>query len=149
MHRDFPGLGAEHESLHPDEIADVEQLLEDSVVKLLVLARTDFVAVDVDLDSAIGVLQLHERGFAHDAATHHTAGNHYLGRLPERIPVRVGLRVTEIGLDFVSMGIDRELRCGIWVNPHGTHLVERPTAYNLLLAQFENIHRIYSFNINI
>ena len=47
---ELAGLGDEGESLDADDVTDVKELLPDSVVHCLVLARADFVPLDVDLD---------------------------------------------------------------------------------------------------
>ena len=99
MDADFARLGAEHRSAHADEVADVEQLLEDNIIiSPLYGPRGGFITLltglggncsplgggggglqvvsgDVDLNAALGVLKLHERCLAHHAAAHHTAGD--------------------------------------------------------------------------
>ena len=65
----------EGESLHADEVADVEQFLENRVVERRIAFGADVVAADVDLNAARVVLQLEERGAAHDAARHDAAGD--------------------------------------------------------------------------
>ena len=79
MQRQFPGAGAEREALHPHEVAQVQQLLEDLVVEGLVLAGADLVAGDVDLLVAGVVAQHGEAGLAHDAHAHEAAGHHHVG----------------------------------------------------------------------
>ena len=78
VYGELAGLGDEGVALDAHEVADVEELLEDGVVHGLVLAGADLVALDIDLNPAFGVLQLDERGGAHDAAAHHPAGYGYL-----------------------------------------------------------------------
>ena len=52
MYADFTCLSAENESLHTDEVAQVEQFLEDSVVEVLVFIGADVVASDIYLDAS-------------------------------------------------------------------------------------------------
>ena len=52
MYADFTCLSAENESLHTDEVAQVEQFLEDSVVEVLVFIWADVVACDIYLDAS-------------------------------------------------------------------------------------------------
>ena len=73
VYRDFAHLRAEGEALHADEVADVQQAFEHSVVHRLVLLGADLVALDIQLDAAFRVLQFAERSGAHDAAAHDTA----------------------------------------------------------------------------
>ena len=54
------GLGDEGEALDADDVADVKEFLPDGVVHRLVLSRTDFVALDVNLDAAGLILELAE-----------------------------------------------------------------------------------------
>ena len=72
---DLAGLCLEDETAYADDVANVEQLLEDHVVKVLVVLGADVVTGDVDLYAALAVLQLHEARLAHDAAAHHASGD--------------------------------------------------------------------------
>ena len=71
--RQLARIGAEGEAFDADDVADVEQLLEDRIVERRISFGADVVAADVDLDAARVVLQLEERGAAHDTARHDTA----------------------------------------------------------------------------
>jgi hypothetical protein len=62
---------------HADEVAEVQQFLEDLVVHRLVLAGGDLVAVDVDLLVAGGIAQHGEAGLAHHTHAHQAAGEHH------------------------------------------------------------------------
>ena len=55
--RGLSDLRCERLAFHADEISPVEQLFEHVVVQGLVLAWTQFVAVEVDLQRAFAVLQ--------------------------------------------------------------------------------------------
>ena len=79
VERQFPGAGAEREAPQSDEVAQVQQLLEDLVVERLVLAGADLVAGDVDLLIPGVVAQHGEAGLAHDAHAHQAAGHHHVG----------------------------------------------------------------------
>ena len=76
MHADLTHLGAEHKALNADKVADVQQFLEHGVVHLLFGRCRLFafgyrglyiIAADIDLNTSFRVLQLDERGFAHDS----------------------------------------------------------------------------------
>ena len=76
MHTDFAHLGAEHKALNADKVADVQQFLEHGVVHLLFGRCRLFafgyrclyiITADIDLNTSFRVLQLDERGFAHDS----------------------------------------------------------------------------------
>ena len=73
LHRGLADLCLEGFSFDADEVAAVEELFEDVVVHGLVLARAQFVAVQVDLQRAFVVLQFRERGLAHDSSGHEAA----------------------------------------------------------------------------
>ena len=60
MNRFFAGFGYEGEALDTDEIAYVEQFLEDGIVECRVIGRTDVVATYVDLYPAGVVLDFEE-----------------------------------------------------------------------------------------
>ena len=86
--RKFPGvdgelacLGDEGISLDSYDVADVEELLEDSVVHCLVLARTNLVTFHIHLNPACLVLQFDERRRAHNPAGHYSSGNADIGKI--------------------------------------------------------------------
>ena len=147
MDRDFAGLGAEYITFHTYEVADVEKLLEHSVVHLLVLAGAKLVAVEVDLDAAVGVLQLHKGGFAHNAATHNAACHGDFAGRSEGIAIGIKLRVGEVGTDFVGVSVYGVFGSRIGVDTHSAELLERAAAYDFLFAEFENIHRMEIISI--
>ena len=66
---DLAGLGLEDKALDADDVADVH------LFKSLVGILTDLVAGNIDLDAAVSVLDIAERGLAHDALEHHAAGD--------------------------------------------------------------------------
>ena len=92
MYGDFAHLRAEDEALDTDEVAYIEQFLEDEVVHLLLnggglLAFGHgclyVIATDIDLDTPFRVLQLDERRLAHDTAGHESSGDtHGRTRVP-------------------------------------------------------------------
>ena len=86
---DLAGLRGEHETLHADDVADV-QFLEHAVVHRLVLAGTDLVAFGIDLDFAHGILEHVEGDGTHNALTHNTSGDADL--LEEAVVFRVFLQ---------------------------------------------------------
>ena len=46
-------LCAEYETLYTDEVTDIEEFLENSIIKVLVLVWTNLVAGDINLDSSL------------------------------------------------------------------------------------------------
>ena len=69
-------LGAEHITLHTDEVAKVQQLLEHGVVHGGILGiGAEGIACYIHLYATLAVHQFHETGLAHNAAAHHTAGH--------------------------------------------------------------------------
>lgn len=52
VNRNLASLCTENETLYADEVTDVEELLEYSIIKVLVLVWTNLVAGDIDLDSS-------------------------------------------------------------------------------------------------
>ena len=75
VNADFARLRAEHVAFHADEVAQVEQLLKYFIIKILVLARTDGVALYVYLNATLRVLQFGKAGLAHDTLAHDTSGD--------------------------------------------------------------------------
>ena len=53
VNRNLASLCTENETLYADEVTDVEELLEYSIIKVLVLVWTNLVAGDIDLDSSL------------------------------------------------------------------------------------------------
>ena len=60
MNGKLAGLGDECEAFDSHNVAYVKKFLEDGVVHCLVLSRADFIPVDIDLDSAVCILESHE-----------------------------------------------------------------------------------------
>ena len=56
MNRDFSHLCLKHFTLHSDEVTNIEQLLEDLIIKFFILTRTDVVTSDINLDSTLAIL---------------------------------------------------------------------------------------------
>ena len=139
QHRDFAsvyrhlaGLRAEHKALHAHEVAEVEELFHHAVVERLVLFGADIVAGDVDLNAAARVEQLEERGLAHHAATHHTAGDaHLAGRV-----------VLKVGNNFVAERVGGVFGRGVGINAQRAKFRKGVAACNLLFAEFEDIHTV-------
>ena len=124
MNRDLARLRLENIAFHTYEVADVEKLLEYLIIEVLVLARANIVAGDVNLNSALAVLELHEAGLAHHAAAHDAPCDGDIALLI----------LLESGYDVLRIGIHRELGCGIRVNAHVAQLLKTLSAYNLLFA---------------
>ena len=133
VYRDLAGLRAEHEALHANEVAEVEELFHHAVVERLVLFGADVVAGDVDLNAAARVEQFEERSLAHDAASHHTAGDaHLAGRVV----------VLKVGNDFVAEGVGGIFGRGVGINAQRAKFRKGVAACNLLFAEFEDIHAV-------
>ena len=127
----FSRLCAEDESLHADEVSQVEQFLEHRIIERLVLARTNVVAGDVDLNAALGVEQLGKAGLAHHAAAHHAAG--YADLAGRDV---VGKRC----LDVLGISVDGIFCCGIGIDAHPAEFFEGSPAIDFLLAEFKYVH---------
>ncbi len=125
-------LSAEHEAAYAYEVSDVEELLEDYVVLVFVLAGAEVVAADVDLYPSESVLQLHERSLAHDASAHDASGD---GNLAFRLKV-----VGESLFYFVGVPRHGEFRGGIRVDAAFAQGFEAAAAHCLLFAEFLNSH---------
>ena len=113
-------LGDKHIARHANDVADVEQAFEDSVVEGLVLTGAYLVALDIELDTAVGVLQLDKRGGAHDAAAHDAAGDRDV--LEERVVL--GELLQNVG----AFAVDLIEGCGIGIDTQVLKLVERISA---------------------
>ena len=77
MNTDFSSLCAEYVSFYTDEITQVKQLLENNVVKVLVLVGADGITLYVYLNTTLRVLQLGKGSLTHDALAHDAACNTY------------------------------------------------------------------------
>lgn len=131
MDGDLSHLGAEYKSLDTDKVAYVEEFLEDYVIHVLVFARAKVVAAYVDLDTAVGILKLHEGGFAHDATAHDTAGDVHFTCL--------GV-VLEVFFDFLAVSGHWILCCRIGFNTSVAERLHAVAPYDFLFAQFLVCH---------
>ncbi len=131
MNRDFAGLCAEHVAFDAYKVTDVKQFLEHHIVEVFVFARTDFVAVHIDLDAAFGVLKFKKRGFAHDAAAHDSACYGHIA---------AGGFVCKSFFNFVGVAADRKFGCREGVYATATHFVKTASTYDLLFTEFKDIH---------
>ena len=129
VYRQLAGVGEEREALDAHEVADVQQFLEDRVVERRIAFGTDVVAADVDLYAARVVLQLEERGAAHDAARHDAAGDAHLLKV-----LLVGVVV--VG-DFTRRGRHLVTGGGVGLDAQFTERRERLSAKLFLFAEFE------------
>ena len=78
MNADLTGLGRENESLHADDIADIQ--LFERVIGFF----SQVISGGVDLDLAVSVLDIAEGCLAHLAFEHHTSGYGYISALQFR-----------------------------------------------------------------
>ena len=115
MNTDLARLSTEHKALHANEIADIEQFLEDDIIEVFILVGTQVVASDVYLNTALRVLQLSKGGLSHHSAAHHTAGNGHLARL---------VFVAEIVTYVCGKCISGIFGCGIGVDTHISQLLQ-------------------------
>ena len=129
VYGEFAGVGAEGKPFHADEVADVEQLLEDRVVERRVPFGADVVAADVDLDASRVVLQLEERGAAHDAARHDAARDADLLEVLRVVVVTLG--------DFARRGRYVVACGGVGFDAQVAQGVERLSAKLFLFAEFD------------
>ena len=53
VNRNLASLCTENETLYADEVTDIEEFLENSIIKVLVLVWTNLVAGDINLDSSL------------------------------------------------------------------------------------------------
>ena len=131
VHAQLAGLGDERKALDAYDVADVQKLFPDGVVHRLVFQGADFIALDINLDASALVLQLAERGGAHNAPAHQTASDADFLEV-----VFLGAVASE---DFGCSGVDRVFCSGIWLNAQFSELRQRFAANLLLFAKF-NIH---------
>jgi len=100
MDRDLAHLRHKYEPGHADDVAEVEEFLENRVVQGFILTGADVVAFHIELDPAGLVLEFHEGGGAHDPAAHDPAGDGSL--LVERVISRI------VGPDLRRRNVHRE-----------------------------------------
>ena len=125
MHRNLTGLGAECKSSHTDEIAYVHQFLEHLIIHVLVVARTNVVAGDINLYAAFGVLKFGKTGFAHYPTAHQPAGYAYLTRL---VPV------IELILYVNGKSVCGIFCCGIRIDAHLAQFLKALASANFLFT---------------
>ncbi len=156
MHAYLPRLCAEHIALHTDEVTKVQALLEDHVVQVLVLTGTNGVALHIQLYAPLAVLQFGKAGLAHDTLAHdasrdaHVAAVRGCGGNVGTLAILIGLgrlidRKVHKGLAYLcAPGIHRVLCSGIGVNAQVAQLLQVVSPDNLLVAQFQYVHRTLS-----
>src|SRR3712207_2086789 len=88
--------------------SDVEQLLENLIVEVFILARTNVIARNIDLNSAFAILKFRKAGLSHHTSAHHTAGNYHLGLL----------LLAEEFFYIGRISIGWKLGGGVGINPH-------------------------------
>ena len=126
------GLRDEGVTLDADDVADVEESLEDGVVEGLVFAGADLVALDVDLDAAAVILQFDEGGGAHNAPAHHAAGN-------DDILEVLFFRIIA-SFDLRRRGVDGEFCGGVGVDAQFRKFLQRGAAIQFLFVEISDFH---------
>ena len=81
MNSGFSCFRGKHVSLHPNEIAKIEQLFENNVIKRFILIWADFIAIQIQLNPTGCVLQFGKRCLAHDALAHQPPRDAHIGEL--------------------------------------------------------------------
>ena len=126
-------LRTENEAFYTDEIADIEQFLENDVVHLLLHGGRlltlgngclNIVTGDIDLNTALGVLNLDERGLAHDALGHQSSCNPHFFAVPL------------IKMRFDVRGVPGYFILGsrVGINPHVSHRLQALPPYLFLFT---------------
>ena len=97
MHGYLTHLRAEYETFNADEIAYIEQFLENDVVHLLLYGRRLFafgyrclyvISRYIHLNTSFGVLDFDERGLTHDTLAHQTTGDtNFVTRVPDTFTI--------------------------------------------------------------
>ena len=128
MNRGLAHLGDKDVTGHTDNVADVEQTFKNGVVEGLVLTGANLVALNIQLDTPVGVLQLYKRRGTHDAAAHDAAS--YADVLKQRVVLRIFLEnLARLGVHLVQGG-------GIGINAQILQFVQRIPADLFLFGQF-------------
>ena len=158
MDANLARLCAEHIALDADEVAQVEELLEDGVVEGGVLAICESVTSDVDLDASFRVLQFCKSCFAHDALRHDAAGyadvSAVLGcrSLADVISFLVLAddgQVNKVFLYLRAESVCGVLCSGIRVDAQVAQLLQVISADNLLFAQFKYVQCVHLLHYNL
>ena len=126
MYRGLAHLGHKDVACHTDDVANIEQALEDGVVEGLVLVGAYLVALYVKLYAAVAVLQLDKRSGTHDASAHDAAGNAYL--LVQCVVLRISLQ------DFGAGAVHLIQGGGVGIDAQLLQLGQRIAAYLFLLS---------------
>ena len=159
MYTDFAGLCAEDVAADTYKVAQVEQFLEHDVVEVLVLARTNFVALDIYLYPSARILYFGKSSLSHNASAHKASGDGYIAAVfgvcshPQGLSLLVGhglavfigleREVGKLFADVIAPGVDGEFCCRVRFNAAFAELCERCPAGNLLFAEFKINHLSY------
>ena len=163
MHTDLAGLCTEDVTADTDKVAQVEQFLEHHVVEVLVLAGTNFIALDIYLYSSARVLYFGKGSLSHNAAAHKSSGDGHVATVfgrcshPQGLSLFVGHGLSvfiglerEVGklfADVITPCVDGEFCCRVRFNAAFAELCERCPAGNLLFAEFKIDHLSYRIAI--
>src|SRR5690606_36036648 len=104
----FAGLRGEYVSGYADNVADIQQLLEDCVVEGFVFPRTKVIAPEVQLNPPGVVLQFREGGRSHDAPAHNATCDGDI--------LVIGFTTLVMLVDVACRYIYRKRLGRIWVN---------------------------------
>ena len=115
VHRDFPCFGAEDETFHTDEVAQIEEFLHQRVVEGLVFFGADVIACDIHLDASTRIEKFEEGSLTHHATAHHATCDANLTGF---------VFIAEVFDDFIAKSVGGIFCCGIRVNAKGTNLIE-------------------------
>ena len=132
MDGQLAGLRDERKPLDTHYVTDVEEFLEYSVAHGLVLAGADLIALDVHLHASGLILDLHERGGAHDAARHDASCDADI--------LKVFLLRVVLVLDALRGLVDREQRCRIRLDAQLSQFDEGLPPQHFLLTVFDIAH---------
>ena len=141
MHGDFSRLCAEDKALDADKVADVQEFLENDVVKVFIFVGAKVVARNVHLNPALRVLQFGKTGLSHHATAHHAARDAHLGEF-YIVVINIPLTAFNFLADFGGKGVGGKFGGGIGIDAHLAQFLKTLSANNLLFAEFEYIHKI-------
>ena len=142
MDANLTRLGAKHITFHTDEVAQIEQFLEDDIIEIALQG----IALHINLNAALRILDLGEGGLTHDTLAHDAAGNaHHTavlrrGRFTNIIPLLIlanDREINKIAYNIRTPGINGKFSCWIGLYAHVSQRFHILSANNLLFAQFK------------
>src|SRR5512133_2627218 len=126
VNRNFAHLGNKNKTPDTNKIAYIKMLLEYSIIPCFIFTRADIIALQVNLDASLFILQFGKRCAAHNTLAHQSACNRYI--------LKFFFIALEPGDNLFCISVYRKHGSRIWLNPQFSQFIKRLPANNFLFT---------------